>query len=92
MGSHRLTESTVEEAALQWLEELDYAVLPGPEIEPEGPQQERTSFGDVILFERLRSVLARINPGIPDDAREEAIRKLQRVEHPDLVENNRRFH
>jgi len=34
--SRKLTESTVEEAALQWLEELGYAVLPGSEIEWEG--------------------------------------------------------
>ena len=33
----KLTESTVEEAALEWLNELGYAVLHGPEIEPEGP-------------------------------------------------------
>ena len=46
----KLTESTVEEAALQWLAELGYAVLPGSEIEPEGPQQERVGFGDVILI------------------------------------------
>jgi hypothetical protein len=35
----KLTESTVEEAALEWLNELGYAVLHGPEIEPEGPRQ-----------------------------------------------------
>ena len=90
--SRKITESTVEEATLQWLEELGYAVLSGSEIEPEGPRQERASFSDVLLVERLRAALARINPDIPGDAREEAIRKLQRSEHPDLVENNRRFH
>ena len=31
-----VTESTVEAAALQWLEGLGYAVLSGPAIEPEG--------------------------------------------------------
>lgn len=34
-----LTESTVEDATLAWLEELGYAILHGPEIEPEGPRQ-----------------------------------------------------
>jgi len=34
-----VTESTVEDAALSWFEELGYAVLHGPEIEPEGPRQ-----------------------------------------------------
>ncbi len=90
--SPRVTESTVEEATLQWLEEMGYAILPGPEIEPEGPRQERTSFGDVVLVDRLRSAVARINPQIPKEAREEAVRKLLRAEHPDLAENNRRFH
>lgn len=32
----RVTESTVEDAALAWLEDLGYAVLLGPEVEPEG--------------------------------------------------------
>lgn len=33
----RLTESTVEDAALAWLGEFGYAVLHGPEIEPDLP-------------------------------------------------------
>lgn len=33
VGSMKLTESTVEDAALAWLESLGYAVLHGPEIE-----------------------------------------------------------
>ena len=90
--SRKLTESTVEEATLQWLEELGYAVLHGSEIEPEGPRQERANFGEVFLADRLRSALARINPTIPADAREDAVCKLTRVEHPSLVENNRQFH
>lgn len=38
-----LTESTVENAVLAWLEEFGYAVLHGPEIEPERPQEDRVS-------------------------------------------------
>jgi len=90
--SRKFTESTVEEAALQWLEELGYAVLHGSEIEPEGPQEERANFSEILLVERLRAALARINPGIPADAREDAVHKLTRAEHPSLVENNRQFH
>jgi type I restriction enzyme R subunit len=41
---------------------------------------------------RLRQTLARINPKIPSEAIEEAIRKILSTESPSLVENNRRFH
>lgn len=41
----QFTESTVEDAALVWLGELGYAVLHGPEIEPEGPREERSVVG-----------------------------------------------
>jgi type I restriction enzyme R subunit len=34
MTASRITESTVEEAALSWFEDLGYAVLSGPNIAP----------------------------------------------------------
>ena len=37
----KFTESTVEEATLQWLKELGYAVLHGPEIAAGEPAAER---------------------------------------------------
>jgi type I restriction enzyme R subunit len=39
------TESVVEEAALGWLVELDYAVLHGPEIAAGQAKAERNDFG-----------------------------------------------
>lgn len=50
---NRFTESTVEEAALMWFEELGYSVLSGPEIAPEEPAAERTTFGEIILPDRF---------------------------------------
>ena len=91
MASH-FSESVVEAAALSWFEELGYAVLSGPDIVPGEPMAERASSGDVVLADRLRSALARINPRIPADALDEAFRKVNRTETPSLVENNRRFH
>lgn len=41
MSSH-ITESVVEDASLAWLGGLGYAVLHGPEVEPEGVRQERS--------------------------------------------------
>lgn len=85
-------ESTVEEAALSWFEELGYAVVHGPIIAPGEQNAERGSFGDVVLAGRLREAVDRINADIPNEAREEALRKVLRLESPSLVGNNRAFH
>jgi type I restriction enzyme R subunit len=90
--SFRFAESVVEEAALEWLSGLGFAVAHGPDLAPDGSSPERASHADVILVERLRSALTNINPTIPTDAIEEAIRTLLRTESPSLVENNERFH
>lgn len=71
-----LTESMVEEAALGWFRELGYAVLPGSQLAPGEPAAERESFSTVVLVGRLREAIRQLNPAIPDDAREEALRKL----------------
>ena len=61
----QLNESTVEEAALSWFEELGYAVLHGPDIAPGEPEAEREAFDEVILAERLRDAIDALNPNIP---------------------------
>src|SRR6266571_7850320 len=86
------TESIVEEAALSWFEELGYSVLYGARIAPGEPNAERSNYSEVILANRLRAALARINPRIPATALEEAVRKVTRANSPSLLENNRQFH
>src|SRR6266852_2716012 len=90
--SAAVVESTVEEAALSWFEELGYAVVHGPDIAPGELFAERESYGDVVLVKRLRAALARINPQVPPAAIEEAVRRVLHPETASLVENNRRFH
>ena len=85
-------EATVEEAALSWFSELGYGVAHGPDIAPGEAQAERDSLNDVVLVRRLQDAVQRLNPKIPEEAREEAVRKLLRQETPSLVANNRRFH
>ena len=48
------TESVVEEAALEWLQELGYDVAHGPDIAP-GEFPERSDYDDVVLLGRLQS-------------------------------------
>jgi type I restriction enzyme R subunit len=87
-----LTEAIVEEAALDWFQALGYAVLPGLQLAPGEPTAERQSFSDVLLLGRLRQAIGRLNPTIPEDAREEALRKLLRLGTASLTQTNRAFH
>src|SRR4051812_1608689 len=86
------TESIVEEAALNWFGEMDYLVAPGPKLAPGESAPERDSFSDVVLVGRLREAIQRLNPAIPEEAREEALRKVLRVGTPSLTQTNRAFH
>ncbi|MBD2387821.1 type I restriction endonuclease subunit R [Cylindrospermum sp. FACHB-282] len=85
-------ESTVEQATLDWLEELGYTPLNGAEIAPDIPHSERQEYNDVVLINRLQTALEIINPQIPFDTIQDAIKKITRTETPVLEENNRRFH
>ncbi len=87
-----ITESDIEEAALDWLAELGYTVLHGPDIAPDTPDAERPTYSKVILERRLRDAVARLNPNIPAEAQEEAIRKVLHPDSPALTQNNRAFH
>ena len=85
-------ESTIEEAALSWFDELGYAVAHGPDLAPGEAAAERDSFADVVLVGRLRDAIDRLNPKIPAEARDEAFRKVLLTDSPSLVANNRKFH
>ncbi len=85
-------ESTVESAALAYFADLGYTVAHGPDLAPDSPHAERSSYADVVLAGRLRAALARINPHIPADAREEAVRRVLHPESPSLHVANHQFH
>ena len=88
----KFSESHVEDAALEWLSGLGYAVLHGPDISPDGPTSERISYDQVLLTGRLREALERLNPHLPVETLEEVLRKVQQTETPSLIEENRRLH
>ena len=88
----KLTESDVEDAALEWFAALGYEIGHGPHLAPGEPAAARDSFGDVVLVQRLREAVSRLNPTIPADARDEAVRKVLRVATPSLTQTNREFH
>ena len=81
-------ESDLEQAALEWFEEMHYDQAYGPEISSEGEYPERTSYQDVILKERLRAALLRINKHLPREVLEEAISIVEVPRSPSLLMNN----
>ena len=87
-----VSESDVEDAALGWLAGLGWTVDHGPGVAPDAPGAERGGYGEVVLRERLRAALARLNPDLPDEALHDARRKLTRPEGTTLETRNRAFH
>ena len=86
-----LSESVVEQAALDWFRALGYNVVGGPDMPP-GPHALRESYADTFFPSVMRGALARLNPNLPTEALDDAFRKLTRPEGPSLEARNRAFH
>jgi type I restriction enzyme R subunit len=87
-----VTESEVEEIALEILSELGYETLYGPDILPDGPSPERTDYRNVVLPRRLLKAIHKFNSRVPEEAKKEALKKAIRTDSPILVKNNHLFH
>ncbi|MCC2971186.1 type I restriction endonuclease subunit R [Massilia sp. IC2-476] len=87
-----LSEAAVEQALLDQLRALEYTIEREEDIGPDGHRPERESHDEVVLKKRLEDAVARLNPGLPLEARQDAIRKVTQSELPSLLEENRRLH
>ena len=87
-----MTEDQLEHEALGWLAEVGYTPLYGPELAPDGERPERSSYQQVLLVERLRAAIARLNPQLTTAAREDALQQVRDLGIPALLSANRRFH
>ena len=86
-----LRESEIEIIALSYLQNLGYSYLLGTEISPDGEHPER-QYTDVVLVNRLRDAIDKLNPTLPQDAKEDALKKVLRTESPNAIINNEKFH
>lgn len=89
---YNYTEAELEQAALEWFEELGYETIYGPEISPQGDYPERYDYSDVILENRVQEALSLINKHLPDEAIKDAYRKIAIPQSPSLIMNNKAFH
>jgi type I restriction enzyme R subunit len=87
-----LTEDNIEKFAVEILQMTGWDYVHGLAIAPGAEQTERENFQQIILIEKLRKMLSRINPEIPTDAREQALLELLRINSPELLVNNETFH
>lgn len=86
------SEGLVEEVVLSTFQDLGYTYQSSGVISPDGTVPARLAYGDVLLSDVLAAAVERLNPSIPIDAREQAIRQLSITETPSLIEENRRIH
>ena len=87
-----IDEEQVELQSIEWFQELGYQYKDGYEIAPEGESPERDDFRKVILEDRLRSALIRINPDIPNQTINNSIPQILNPNIPGLLNCNREMH
>jgi type I restriction enzyme R subunit len=73
-------EADFERVVLDFLGELGWAVRHGPDIAPGEPAAERDDYREVVLVERLREAVLRLNPDLPLDAVEDVVKTALRPE------------
>ena len=86
-----LSEDNIEQIIIQEFIELGYASVNGPDISPDGTATER-EYDEVVLKNRLRNAIGKLNPNVPRDAQNEAVKKVLRTYNPNLFQNNYTFH
>lgn len=93
----KITESSIEEYAIELLENQGYTYIYGPDLAPDSEThhseyEHRKSFEEVLLMGQLHKSVRRINPSIPEEAWEDAVKQVERLGSPDLLANNESFH
>lgn len=87
---HNFNESTIEQAALQWLQEIGYHTGFAPDQARVGFEREEAS--ETVLWKQVENALQRLNPNTTPRERAEALKRIQRAESQDLVHENYRYH
>lgn len=87
-----INEDLVEQATLGILRDIGWRYEDPVSIAPDGPNKQRVSNADMVLSGILEEAARRLNPVIPEEALQNALRQIQVTETPSLIEENRRIH
>ncbi len=83
----KIYESDIEQMTIELLEQEGYSF-----VSPEHIEQEREDLTTVILIERLREAVAQSNIDVPQNAQDDAVKKVLSVQGADLIGKNEAFH
>ena len=86
-----ITETVIENFALDLLQSLGWQYAHGKTIAPGAQNSERDGFAQVVLARRLQSAIKRINPDLPADLCAHAARQVERIASLDLLASNEIF-
>jgi type I restriction enzyme R subunit len=86
-----ISEDHIEQVVIQEFIALGYQYINGTDISPDGSMPER-EYNEVVLKNRLQEAITKLNPSIPYEAQEEALRKVLRSDSLNLFQNNYTFH
>lgn len=85
-----MTEDKIEQNALELLRNLGWEVLHGPDIGEDGSRERM--YTDAFLYSRVLAAVQKINPEIPAQSQDEAIKRVLRTTEPNLILDNHDFH
>lgn len=82
------TESDLESLVLEFLESLGWHSVFGPDIAPGELGAERSDYRDVVLLNRVLSAVTKLNPNLPREAVEDAVKTLLRPDSQVVMTEN----
>jgi len=80
-------ESDIEQFVIELLQGQGFDYL-----SPEQQEAERQDLNEVVLLNRLKNAIDTLNPTIPDEAKEQALRQALNLPSQNLLDNNEAFH
>jgi type I restriction enzyme R subunit len=86
--SGAMTEANLEDVVIEYLKEEGWDHRFGGVIAPGEDAAERIDYRDVLLVGRLRATLNKLNPDLPIDTIEDAIKTILRVESQVVMSEN----
>jgi type I restriction enzyme R subunit len=84
-----MKENHLEDACLDWLRGLGWTCLHGDALAPDGSEDARERWSDVVLAPRLRAAVSRVNPTLPASDVDAAVMRVTGYGAQSLVDGNK---
>lgn len=84
-----MNENHLEQACLEWLEGLGFSILQGDTVSPGGTEGGREKYSEVVLKNRLRLGVERLNPSITKQEVDDTVSRLAFYSAQSLVDGNK---